>query len=91
MVGGLLSRENLASLLLLGQDHDADLLGAKGLDPLARVHLLLVELGRLLDRLERIEFDVILYSPVRPVVTDHPHSTLLQYCFFLFLQVSSGS
>ena len=71
-VGGLLSRENLDNLLLLGQDHGADLLGDEGLDPLACVHLLLVELGRLLDRLQRIEFDFILYSLVRPVVTDHP-------------------
>ena len=71
LVVGLLYKESLGNLLLLGQDHGADLLRDECLGPLASVHLF-VELGRLLYRLEKTEFDVILYSLVRPIVTDHP-------------------
>ena len=65
------SKENLGSLLRLGQDHDVDFLRAEGLDSVASVPLH-VGLRRLFDSCEGTEFDVILYSLVRPVATNHP-------------------
>ena len=70
-MGDLLPKESLGSLLHLGENHGADLLGGEGLGSLAGIDLH-VGLGRLLDRFEGIEFDIILNSLVRPVTTDHP-------------------
>ena len=57
LVGGLLSKENLGSLLRLGQDHDVDFLRAEGLDSVASVPLH-VGLGRLFDSCEGTEFGI---------------------------------
>merc|ERR1719273_927914 len=62
-VGDLLAQESLGSLLHLGQDHGADLLGGEGLGSLAGFDLH-VRLRIFIDGFEGIEFDVVLYGLV---------------------------
>ena len=70
-MGDLLSKENLSSLLHVGQDHGADILGAENLGSLVGIYLHR-GIGGLPNRFEGTEFDIILQRLVRPVTTNHP-------------------